>query len=84
MDSDGEDSCAGIPNGSLGREVMQVVQKNDRQEPVRSKVNLLYCQRQIHFIIYFYLRVFITPIKTLTLKLIRLKHLLTHQILQWA
>lgn len=31
METDNEDSSVGICNGSLGREIMQVVQKNDKQ-----------------------------------------------------
>lgn len=31
METENEDSSVGICNGSLGREIMQVVQKNDKQ-----------------------------------------------------
>lgn len=31
METETEDSSVGICNGSLGREIMQVVQKNDKQ-----------------------------------------------------
>lgn len=41
MESEAEDSSVGICNGSLGREIMQVVEKNDKQQ-VTSKVKVIF------------------------------------------
>ncbi len=38
MESETEDSSVGICNGSLGREVMQAVQQNDKQQVNKVKV----------------------------------------------
>lgn len=46
MELEAEDSSAGICNGSLGREIMQVVEKNDKQ--VTNKVKACFVHTSLY------------------------------------